>query len=82
MKKPIAVCVRIDHPAERPTDPVELFEWLQAHPDLAEELLRSYRKARRNALHEANQDGKKKNPRTKTAARNRKVSEFLGNRHP
>jgi GrpB-like predicted nucleotidyltransferase (UPF0157 family) len=75
MKKSIAVRVEIDfeRPPDMPTDPVELYEWLKAHPDIADELLKAYRKAHRKALREANQDGTKKTQRTKTATRNRQM---------
>lgn len=73
-KEHIAVPVHIDFPVERPTDPVELFHWLRAHPKLADEMLRAYRKARRQALREAQRNDAKKNPRTKAATRNHKVS--------
>jgi len=73
MKKSIAVRVHVEGPPDMPTDPVELFHWLQAHPELTDELLQAYRKAHRQALREAQRDGAKKNPRTKAATRNRKV---------
>jgi len=55
-KENIAVRVQIefDRPPDMPTDPVELFHWLQAHPKIADELARAYRKAHRKALREAN----------------------------
>jgi GrpB-like predicted nucleotidyltransferase (UPF0157 family) len=76
MKKSIAVRVHIDfeRPPDMPTDPVELFEYLKTRPELTEKLVRAYRKAHRQALREAQQNDAKKNPRAKTATRNRKVS--------
>ena len=74
MKKSIAVRVHIECPPDMPTDPVELYHWLKAHPDIADELAKAYRKAHRQALREANQNDAKKNQRTKTATRNHKVS--------
>jgi len=76
MKKSIAVRVEIDfdRPPDMPTDPVELYEWLKAHPDIADKLAKAYRKAHRKALREAQRNDAKKTQRTKTATRNRKVS--------
>ena len=76
MKKsiPVRVHIEFDRPADMPNDPVELYEWLKAHPHIADELLKAYRKAHRKALREANQDGTKKTRRTKTETRNREAS--------
>jgi GrpB-like predicted nucleotidyltransferase (UPF0157 family) len=76
MKKsiPVRVHIEFDRPADMPTDPVELYDWLKAHPDIADELAKAYRKAHRKALREANRDGAEKTQPTKTATRNRQVS--------